>query len=68
MPRKRKELNPGEAMPLSLKLDPELSTRVDALVTELARSTGLTVVRSDVVRMLLREALDARDSRTKSKR
>lgn len=55
-------------MPLSLKLDPELSTRVDALVTELARSTGLTVVRSDVVRMLLREALDARDSRTKSKR
>jgi hypothetical protein len=63
MPRKRKELEPGEQLHLSVRLEPELAARLDQCVTDLARTTGLTVSRTDVVRLLIKEALDAREVR-----
>ena len=43
--------------PYSLRLPPELTTRVDACAERL-RAAGLDVSRSDVVRMLIVRALD----------
>jgi hypothetical protein len=68
MPRRRKELEPGESLLLTMRLEPELATRLDGLVNGLAQTTGLTVLRTDVVRMLLKEALDAREARPKHKK
>jgi hypothetical protein len=68
VPRKRKELEPGQGLHLSVRLEPDLSTRLDDCVASLARSTGLTVSRTDVVRLLMKEALDARDARLKQKK
>lgn len=68
MPRKRKDLEPGQGLHLSVRLEPELSARLDECVGTLARSTGLTVSRTDVVRLLMKEALDARDARLKQKK
>jgi hypothetical protein len=66
--RKPKELVPGEALHLSALVDPALAVRLDAVVTSLRESTGLSVSRTDVVRLLLKEALDARDARQKRKK
>lgn len=69
MARKRNELKPGESLLLSMRLEAELAERLDALVNELIQQTGLkTVSRTDVVRMLLQEALDARSARAKPKK
>ena len=68
MPRRRKDLEPGESLLLTMRLEPELATRLDGLVNHLAETTGLTVIRTDVVRLLLKEALDAREARQKHKK
>jgi hypothetical protein len=68
MPSRRKELEPGASLLLTMRLEPELATRLDGFVDSLAQATGLTVIRTDVVRMLLKEALDARDARPKHKK
>lgn len=67
--RKRNDLKPGASLPLSMRIEPELAERIDELVNSLVQLTGLkTVNRTDVVRMLLKEALDARDARSKHKK
>ena len=68
MPRRRKDLEPGESLLLTMRLEPELATRLDGLVNHLAETTGLTVIRTDVVRLPLKEALDAREARQKHKK
>lgn len=64
-PLKRKDSEPGRAMQLSVRLEPGLAVRLDNCVALLAQSTGLTVSRTDVARLLMKEALDARDARLK---
>ena len=68
MVRKRKDREPGEALHLSVRLEPDIGSRIDALIVTLSEATGLTVSRTDVVRLLLKEALNARDARSKSKK
>lgn len=68
MPRKRKDLEPGAGLHLAMRLDAVLAERLDVLVNDLAQTTGLTVTRTDVVRLLLKEALDAREARLKHKK
>ena len=46
---------------VAMRLDPELLARVDAVAVTLARP-GITVSRTDAVRVLLHEALAARDT------
>lgn len=65
VPRKRKEIVPGEGIHLSVRLEPELAEQIDGVITKLSTQTGLNVSRTDVVRLLLREALEARRSKRK---
>lgn len=65
VPRKRKELKLGEGLHLSVRLEPEMAQQIDGVIKKLSDSTGLTVSRTDVVRLLLREALEARTRRGK---
>lgn len=67
VPRRRKELEPGEGLHLSVRLDPDVAQGIERLIADLTKATGLTVSRTDVVRLLLREALDARDARSKKR-
>jgi hypothetical protein len=46
---------------VAMRLDPELLARVDAVAVTLSRP-GITVSRTDAVRVLLHEALAARDT------
>ncbi len=68
MPRKRKDLEPGQSLHLSIRLEPELAERLDAILANFMRSTGLNINRTDVVRLLLKEAIDAREARPKHKK
>lgn len=68
MTRNRKELEPGAGLHLTMRLKPELAARLDGLVDSLTQATRLTVTRTDVVRLLLEEALDAREARSKTKK
>jgi hypothetical protein len=65
VPRRRKELKPGEGLHLSVRLDADVAQALDGVIADLSKTTGLTVSRTDVVRLLLREALDARTKRRK---
>lgn len=65
LPRRRKELKAGEGLHLSVRLEPDMAHQIDDVIKKLAASTGLTVSRTDVVRLLLREALEARAKRSK---
>jgi Arc/MetJ-type ribon-helix-helix transcriptional regulator len=63
VPRKRKDLQPGEGLHLSVRLEPEMAQQIDAVIADLSRVTGLSVTRTDVVRLLLREALETRSKK-----
>jgi metal-responsive CopG/Arc/MetJ family transcriptional regulator len=67
VPRKRKDLQPGESLHLSVRLESEIAQQIDGVIAELSRATGLSVSRTDVVRLLLREALEARSSTKRRK-
>jgi len=65
VPRKRKDLPPGEGLHLSVRLESEMAQQIDSVIAKLSAQTGLNVSRTDVVRLLLREALDARAKKSK---
>jgi hypothetical protein len=67
VPRKRKDLQPGESLHLSVRLESEIAQQIDGVIAELSRATGLSVSLTDVVRLLLREALEARSSTKRRK-
>jgi hypothetical protein len=40
-----------------------MAQQIDAVIADLSRVTGLSVTRTDVVRLLLREALETRSKK-----
>jgi hypothetical protein len=67
VPRGKRPDMPGETEAIGLRVPKDLSKRIDDEIELLAAREGIRITRSQMVRVLLEEALGVRDGRRRKK-